>query len=39
MFRPNREHCPVPEPDSFAAPFRNLLPGPGTGCPVRELDK
>ena len=38
MFRPDRELCPVPEPDSFATRFQNGLPGSGTGCPVRELD-
>ena len=39
LFRPNREPCPVPEPDNIAARFWNQLPGSRTGCPVRELDK
>ena len=39
MFCPNREPCPVLEPDNIAARFRNRLPGSRTGCPVQELDK
>ena len=33
MFRPDRELCPVPEPDSFVTRFRNRLPSSRTGKP------
>ena len=37
MFRPDRELCPVPEPDSKPVRFWNRMTSSRTGRPVREL--